>query len=280
MLCIATGIVYLWLTPDDRHHAKQRKSAPAVPLTPRLAFMLFGLFMVIALSAGLIFNVLTIALPKIVDERLGDARAAGAGRQHRHRRAGLRRRWRNCPSGALVECVPPHVIFAVVTGLGVSRQSVGGLCRAACADGRARGRGRRDLRAGDRQRYVLARYTADAWRGRVYAVRYFLLFISAGAAIGMISLLHERGGFALVLGVNAVIALVHVPRDARPGGVIISIESRQAARAAGGITQNNGGIRSSTLTARALLDVAPRCGCGGTLSGRGSSTATRPACPT
>ena len=25
---------------------------------------------------------------------------------------------------------------------------------------------------------VLARYTADAWRGRVYAVRYFLLFIS------------------------------------------------------------------------------------------------------
>ena len=35
---------------------------------------------------------------------------------------------------------------------------------------------------------ILARYTADAWRGRVYAVRYFTLFISAGAAIGMISL--------------------------------------------------------------------------------------------
>ena len=32
---------------------------------------------------------------------------------------------------------------------------------------------------------IMARYTADAWRGRVYAVRYFLLFISAGAAIGM-----------------------------------------------------------------------------------------------
>ena len=27
---------------------------------------------------------------------------------------------------------------------------------------------------------ILARYTADAWRGRVYAVRYFTLFISAG----------------------------------------------------------------------------------------------------
>src|SRR6478609_313632 len=54
---------------------------------------------------------------------------------------------------------------------------------------------------------VMARYTADAWRGRVYAVRYFLLFISAGGAIGMISLLHNSGGFALVLAVNAGIAL-------------------------------------------------------------------------
>ena len=37
-------------------------------------------------------------LPKIVDERLADERAAAAGRQHRHRRAGLRRRWRSSAS--------------------------------------------------------------------------------------------------------------------------------------------------------------------------------------
>src|SRR5262245_65024443 len=49
---IATGIFYLWLTPDDRHHAKTRESRPAVPLTARLAVVLFGLFIVIALSAG------------------------------------------------------------------------------------------------------------------------------------------------------------------------------------------------------------------------------------
>src|SRR5450631_4698183 len=35
VISIATGFVYLWLTPDDRHHAKTRTSAPAVPLTPR-----------------------------------------------------------------------------------------------------------------------------------------------------------------------------------------------------------------------------------------------------
>ena len=30
---------------------------------------------------------------------------------------------------------------------------------------------------------VIARYTADAWRGRVYAVRYFLTFLVSGAAV-------------------------------------------------------------------------------------------------
>ena len=92
---VLTGIVYLWVTPDDRHQAKSRVSAPAVPLTPRLAVMLFGLFIVIALSAGLTFNVLTIALPKIVDERLVEgpsARCSSAALQRPFWFAG---RWRN-----------------------------------------------------------------------------------------------------------------------------------------------------------------------------------------
>jgi len=47
-------------------------------------------------------------------------------------------------------------------------------------------------------------FAHDAWRGRVYAVRYFMLFISAGISIAMISLLHKADGFRLVLGANAV----------------------------------------------------------------------------
>jgi hypothetical protein len=55
--------------------------------------------------------------------------------------------------------------------------------------------------------FVIARYTADSWRGRVYAVRYFITYLISGAAISMIWLLHGRGGFDLVLTVTAVIAL-------------------------------------------------------------------------
>jgi hypothetical protein len=54
---------------------------------------------------------------------------------------------------------------------------------------------------------IIARYTADAWRGRAYAVRYFLTFMVSGVAVSMIALLCGRGGFALVLGTTAVIAL-------------------------------------------------------------------------
>jgi MFS family permease len=223
---VLTGIVYLWVTPDDRHQAKSRVSAPAVPLTPRLAVMLFGLFIVIALSAGLTFNVLTIALPKIVDERLstdlplllvGSIATAvlvcGALAQ--------------LTVGRLVEWVPPHVIFAIVTGLGFlgnlwAAYAGGTALLVALAIAVAAIYGQ--VTVND---MIMARYTADAWRGRVYAVRYFLLFISAGAAIGMISLLHETGGFALVLGVNAIIALLLFVTTLALVAMIISVEGRQ-----------------------------------------------------
>ena len=225
-LFVLTGIVYLWVTPDDRHQIKSRVSSPAVPLTPRLAVMLFGLFIVIALSAGLTFNVLTIALPKIVDERLSTALPlllvgsiatavliCGALAQ--------------LIVGRLVEWVPPHVIFAAVTGLGFlgnlwAAYAGGTALLAALAIAVAAIYGQ--VTVND---MIMARYTADAWRGRVYAARYFLLFISAGAAIGMISLLHESGGFALVLGVNAFIALLLFVTTLALVAMIISVEGSQ-----------------------------------------------------
>jgi len=55
---------------------------------------------------------------------------------------------------------------------------------------------------------VISRYVADAWRGRVYAVRYFLSFISSGIAVQLIAQLYSRGGFDLVLGAIALAAFL------------------------------------------------------------------------
>ena len=228
LVCIAVGAAYLWLTPADHHHTGKRKSKPAVPLTPRLAVMLFGLFLVIALSAGLVFNVLTIALPKIVDEGMakdvplvlvGSIATAvlicGALAQ--------------LTVGRLVEWVAPHFIFAGVTALGFAGNlwatyAHGFPLMIALAIAIAAIYGQ--VTVND---IILARYTADAWRGRVYAVRYFTLFISAGIAIAMISVLHEWGGFSLVLGANSAVALLMFLATVGLVTLIVNIDSRQTA---------------------------------------------------
>jgi MFS family permease len=228
VFAIATGFVYLWMTPDDRHHAKSRKSVPAVSLTPRAATILFSLFIMIALTAGTTFNMLTIALPKIVDERLtahvplviaGSIATAvlicGALAQ--------------LCVGRLTERFAPHTLFVAITGIGFlgnlwASYAEGVPLMLALAISIAMIYAQ--VTVND---MVLARYTADAWRGRVYAVRYFLLFISAAAAIGMISVLHDRGGFGLVLGVNAIVALVMFLATVGLTVLINQIEARQAA---------------------------------------------------
>jgi MFS family permease len=225
---LVIAVIYVWVTPDDGRHVKSRKSVPAMPLTPRLTVVLFGLFVVIALTAGTVFNLLTIALPKIIDERLAahvPLLLAGSVATAVLICGGLAQ----LCVGRLVEHFSAHTLFAVITALGF----LGNLW-AAHADGMelmiplaiAIAAIYGQVTVND---IVLARYTADAWRGRVYAVRYFLLFISAAVAIGMISVLHERGGFDLVLAVNVTIAFVMFLTTAALAVLVTTVEARRAA---------------------------------------------------
>jgi MFS family permease len=227
-LCVITGIVYLWLTPDDRHHVNKRVSKPAVPLTAKVAVMLFGLFLIIAISSGLVFNVLTIALPKIVDEGVGASvplAMVGSIATAVLVCGGLAQ----ICIGRLVEKFSAHALFVAVTALGFignlwAAYATGFPLMVALAVAVAAIYGQ--VTVND---IILARYTADAWRGRVYAVRYFTLFISAGAAIAMISLLHNAGGFGMVIGVNALIALIMFICTIALAMLVVSIETRHAA---------------------------------------------------
>jgi MFS family permease len=228
LVLLASGAVYVWLTPDDRHHAKKRVSKPAVPLTAKVMAMLFGLFLFIALTAGLVFNVLTIALPKIVDEGMTkDVSLVAIG--------SIATLVLVCGAiaqlavGRLVERISAPNLFVAVTAFGFAGNlwatyATGIPLMIALAVAVAAIYGQ--VTVND---IILARYTADAWRGRVYAVRYFTLFISAGVAIAMISLLHKSGGFALVLGVNSIVALAMFLATLGLVTVIYGIEARHAA---------------------------------------------------
>jgi MFS family permease len=207
VVCIVTGLAYLAFIPDDGHRVGSRQAVAEVALSPKAAALMLALYVVISLASGLTFNTMTVALPKIVDERLGQAAPLIAV-------GGIATIVFLCGAlaqltmGRLLERIAAHVLFVVVASLqflgllwaantsGAPLIVALGLTMAAIYG---------QVTIGD---VAIARYTADAWRGRVYAVRFFLTFVTSGAAVAGIAMLHGRGGSDLVLVVTAAIAAV------------------------------------------------------------------------
>lgn len=226
VICIATGIVYLLTVPDDHLHGGKRKAAAQVPLSAHAMVVMFALYLVISVTGGLTFNTILIAVPKIVDERIGEnvpLLAIG----------GISTAVFLCGAigqlavGRLIERMVPAVLFIIVVVMQVL-----GCLWAATTNGLPLVIGLAVTMAGIYGQVtvgdiVIARYTADAWRGRVYAVRYFLTFISSGIAVQVIAILHSHGGFDLVLwsmvGVTAVLLAAVLGFAA----LVLSVEAKQ-----------------------------------------------------
>jgi len=222
-VCVATGIAYLALVPDDRHHAAGRSATPDVRLAIRIMAAVFVLFILIGTTAGLVFNIVTIALPKIIDDRLGSGFSLIAV-------GGIASGVFLCGAiaqlvvGRVLEKYPPHLVFATVglmqfVGVVLVAYATGYALLAALAFAVAFVYAQ--VTVND---FVIARYTADAWRARVYAVRYFITYLVAGAAISMIAFLYGRGGFDLVLAATAVIAFGFVVGTAGVALLVSGVE--------------------------------------------------------
>ena len=57
---------------------------------------------------------------------------------------------------------------------------------------------------------MVGKYTTEEWRTRAYAVRYFVGFTAAGASVGLVAWLCERGGFVTMLHAFAVLCLLAI----------------------------------------------------------------------
>ncbi len=57
---------------------------------------------------------------------------------------------------------------------------------------------------------MIAKYTSDEWRARAYSVRYFLGFTAAGLSVGLVSLLYQQGGFTTMLQAFSALCLMIV----------------------------------------------------------------------
>ena len=205
LLCLAAGMAFLARVPDERAARTRRSATATVALSPRASVVLFSSYMVISLAGGLTFNAALIAIPKLLNERIGEGvflvgwLAAGILMC-----GGLAQ----FAVGRLLERTHPHLLFAAIAtmqliGLVWATYATGAALVMALAVAIAAIYGQTTV--GD---IVIARYVADAWRGRVYAVRYFLSFISSGIAVQLIANLYRRGGFDLVLATIAFAAFV------------------------------------------------------------------------
>jgi MFS family permease len=205
--CAVIGAAYLMSTEETKETPADRTRTAEVPLAFYVAAALFACFALISLAGGLVFNVITVAIPKIIDERLlseipltvvGYIATAvllfGGAAQ--------------LIVGRLVSRFPPHALFAgigLMQAIGVAWATVATGTALIAALALSIAAIYAQVTVGD---VVIARYTADAWRGRIYAVRFFLTFISTGLAIVLIAALHGLGGFFLVLAVTAACATV------------------------------------------------------------------------
>jgi len=203
LVCALAGATFLWMVRSDGvPGSRSRNDAPALPVRrPGLLMILFGLAI---LAGGITFNVTTIALPKIIDERLGLTLPLlltgslatvvfvfGAATQ--------------LAVGRLIDRISlPAIFIGLVAlaplGLGIASAGAGLTLLLGLTLAMVSIYGQVVITDA-----MVARYVPPAFRTRAFAIRYFLGFTVSGFALPLIALLHGQGGFSVVLGATAVV---------------------------------------------------------------------------
>ena len=231
VILLISGIAYVMLTPRDGKRQPPRPTAQDVTLDRRLLWAVVGLFMALALSSGLVFNALTITLPKIVDARIGrDMSLALVGTLSTL--VFLAGGAAQLTVGRAVERIQAHYLVAgvaVLQLLGVIWMTYATGWPLLVALAVAIASVYAQVTVND---IVLARYTPPAIRGRIYALRFFIIFTSAGPAVWGIGKLYDRGGFDLVLLATAIVAGIYALNSLVITFLVAGVEGRRARTAA------------------------------------------------
>ena len=206
LVCLLAGIAFVRLVPGDGDsHGKSGNTHAVIPVVrPMTLFLLFAAAIV---AGGMTFNITTIALPKIIDERAGASLplvligslatlvfAFGALTQ--------------LLMGRLVDRFTLPRIFVGLSilqplGLGLAAVTSGIPMLAGLVLAMAAIYGQVVVNDA-----MVARYVPSQYRARAFSVRYFLGFTTSGLAVPLIALLHGMSGFTLVLSAAATFGTI------------------------------------------------------------------------
>ncbi len=233
---IASGFAYLKFVPDDGRKRVVQAPDQDVALSWSLTIAVVALFLLLAFWVGLVFNAITIMLPKLVEQRVTTGislTAVGVLATAVFLCGGLAQ----FSMGRAVERVVPHLIMSFiaaiqVVGLLLAYTTSGWWLLPSLALAVAAIYGQ--VTVND---IVLARYAPPVWRGRIYALRFFLIFTMAGPAAWGIGRLYEQGGFDAVLGLGIVIAIAGALNTFAISALVTGVEGRRARAAARTVVQ-------------------------------------------
>lgn len=206
LVCLACGAAFLAMVPGDGEDGG-KKAGGAAAIAVSRPWALMALYGVAIFAGGVTFNLTTISLPKVIDEGVGQALPltligslatvvflVGALMQ--------------LAMGRLIDRFSLPSLFVTLSvlqpvGLGIAALTTGlpllaGLMLAMTAI-------YGQVVINDA---MIARYVPPAYRARAYSVRYFVGFTASGFVVPAIAVLHDRGGFALVLGIAATCGAV------------------------------------------------------------------------
>ena len=206
LVCLLAGIAFVRLVPGDGDsHGKSGNTHAVIPVVrPMTLFLLFAAAIV---AGGMTFNITTIALPKIIDERAGASLPLvligslatlvfvfGALTQ--------------LLMGRLVDRFTLPRIFVGLSilqplGLGLAALTSGVPMLAGLVLAMAAIYGQVVVNDA-----MVARYVPAQYRAKAFSVRYFLGFTTSGLAVPLIALLHGMSGFTLVLSAAATFGTI------------------------------------------------------------------------
>jgi MFS family permease len=191
---VATGLVYWAMARrDDYGAAAARKRAP-IELSRADQVRVFWVLVLGTLLAGIVFHATTIGMPKVFDERLDGLvdTTAGIGG------------WvfvvftvaaiAQIVVGQLIDRYPLKPVYVVVALLHVPTLALAATAAGWSMIGVAVLVMLAVFGAIPIHDVIVARYTTEQWRSRIYAVKYVFSFGVSAAAVPLIAGLHAWGG--------------------------------------------------------------------------------------
>ncbi len=208
VVSIAAGVAFVLMVHDVEAARAARKVQAALP--PRAVMIrAFAVLAVVTIAGGVVFNAATVALPKLLDERLPSFVDQPFGVGAIASLVYLAGALAQASIGSVIDRLPLKTVFVPLA-----------LMQAPCLYFAATAEGWAvvwltvplmvaifgQVTVNDA---MIARYTADEWRARAFSVRYFMSFAAAATAVPLVAGLHEKtGGFTLTFMVLAVGGLV------------------------------------------------------------------------